>query len=391
MPELWPFPALAPLEEVIEWRTDLLSARAAEQRIALRTAPRSVLTIRSRLRHPGMADAIERARAGFAQAWRVPLWHMAAPVGTLSAGATTISVDTTLADYRVGGHALVIDITPQAFERAQLVEIASVDPGEIGLQDPLAGSFEHATLAPVQEALLTGAPEISRRRASLGDVTVEFTLTGGNDYSASDLPQYEGRDVLTRAPEVTRPVASNISQTVTYVDAELGGIAVEPERDIIARGEVVTLSDRRLAQAWRRRRWLLSLRGRQRPFWMPTWGRELRLRAAMTGSEARIAPIAALPAYVGRHVAIELPGALQFREVTGAVQDGDDHRLTLSGSVSVGVPVEARLHWMPLVRLDTDRVELAHDVGRQRANFSVVEVNPQAVDDGDDFDPITPQ
>lgn len=375
MPELWSYPALVPLEEVIEWRTDLLSARAGEQRIALRTAPRSVLTIRSRLRYPGMADAIERARAGFAQAWRVPLWHMAAPVGSLAAGATMIAVNTTLADYRVGGHALIMDIGPQAFERAELVEIASVNPGEIGLQAPLAGSFEHASLAPVQEAVLTGAPEISRRRASQGDVTVEFTLVGGNDYPASDLPQYQGRDVLTRAPVVTRPVASNIAQAVTYVDAELGGIAVEPQREIIARGEVVTLSDRRLAQAWARRQWLLSLRGRQRPFWMPTWGRELRLRAAITGSEALIAPIAALPAYVGRHIAIELPDALHFREVIGAVQDGDDHRLTLSDGVSGGVPVGTLLHWMPLVRLDTDRVELAHDVGRQRASFSVVEVS----------------
>ena len=391
MPELWPYPALAPLEEVIEWRTDLLSARAAEQRIALRTAPRSVLTIRSRLRHPGMADAIERARAGFAQAWRVPLWQMAAPVGALASGATTIALDTTLADFRVGGQALIMDIGPQAFERAQLVEIASVDPGEIGLQDPLAGSFEYATLAPVQEAVLTGAPEISRRRASQGDVTVEFTVMGGNDYPASDLPQYQGRDVLTRAPVVTRPVASNIAQAVTYVDAELGGIAVEPQREIIARGEVVTLSDRRLAQAWARRQWLLSLRGRQRSFWMPTWGRELRLRAAMTGSEARIAPIAALPAYLGRHVAIELPGGLQFREVTGAVQDGDDHRLTLSNGVSGGVPVEARVHWMPLVRLDTDRVELSHRATATDVTFSVIELNPKAVDDGDAFGPITPQ
>ena len=391
MPELWPYPALSPLNEVIEWRTDLLSARAGEQRIALRTAPRSVLTIRSRMQNPGLADAVERARAGFAQAWRVPLWHMAAPVGSLVAGAMVIAVDTTLADYRVGGHALIIDIRPQAFARAQLVEIASVDPGEIGLQAPLAGSFEHASLAPVQEAVLTGAPEISRRRASQGDVAVEFTVMGGNDYPASDLPQYQGRDVLTRAPVVTRPVASNIAQAVTYVDAELGGIAVEAQRDIIARGEAVTLRDRSGAEAWARRQWLLSLRGRQRPFWMPTWGRELRLRAAMTGSEALIAPIAALPAYVGRHVAIELPGALHFREVTGAVQDGDDHRLTLSDGVSGGVPMHARLHWMPLVRLDTDRVELSHRATASEVTFSVIELDPEAVDDDEDFGPITPQ
>lgn len=374
MPDLWPYPALEPLREVIEWRTDVLSSRQAEQRIALRSVPRSVLTIRSRLQRPGLADAVERARAGFGQWWRVPLWHMAATVGALGTGVTTIAVDTTVADYRAGGYALVTDVRAQAFERAQLVEIASVAPGEIGLQSPLAEGVAFAAVVPVEDAVLTSAPAISRRRASLGDISLEFTVIGGSGAAGSTLPQYEGRDVLTSSPEVRGPVASRVEQAVTYVDAEIGGIAVESQREIISRAEVVTLTDRSGADATARREWFRSLRGRQGAFWMPTWGNELLLREAVSGADALIAPVTALAAYLGRHVAIDAPSGLHFREVVGAAQDGDDHRLTLSASVSGGVPAGARIHWMPLVRLDTDRVEIAHGVGRSRATFSVVEV-----------------
>ena len=48
----WPFPVRQPVTEVLEWNTDTLITEAAEQRIALRTVPRSILTV-SHLRDAG--------------------------------------------------------------------------------------------------------------------------------------------------------------------------------------------------------------------------------------------------------------------------------------------------------------------------------------------------
>jgi hypothetical protein len=45
MPRLWPFPVRHPVTEVLEWNTDTMITEAAEQRIALRTVPRSILTV----------------------------------------------------------------------------------------------------------------------------------------------------------------------------------------------------------------------------------------------------------------------------------------------------------------------------------------------------------
>ena len=54
-PPLWPFPATQEITEVLEWRNDILTSRAGEQRIALRPRPREIVTFRHRLDALGMA------------------------------------------------------------------------------------------------------------------------------------------------------------------------------------------------------------------------------------------------------------------------------------------------------------------------------------------------
>ncbi len=376
-PQLWPFPALAPGKEVLEWRTDVLSAQGGEQRIALRTGPRAELTLRHRVTERSVARAGEIARAGYAGPWLVPLWHMAAPVGGLVAGATEIAVDTTVADYRAGGHGALMDATNTRDGEATLVGIASIDPGKITLTDPLLTAYTHASLAPVRAAVLTDGPQFSRSRASLAVIEASFTMVDVPDIAASALPEYQGRDVLTDPTVARRPVASNIARAVEMIDNDLGPIAVEPARDITARGETITLVDHGLAAAWARRQWLFSLAGRLRSFWLPTWGRELVLQAGVGASDTdmRVAPITDLSANAGRHVAIETGGGLAFREITGAMQDGDHHRLTLSASLGASIPPSAHVHWMPLVRLDTDRVEITHTGTAMETRVNVIEVD----------------
>ena len=58
-PPLWPFPVAQEIIEVLEWRTDLLQSQAGEQRIALRSRPREIVTFQHRCNALGMARARE--------------------------------------------------------------------------------------------------------------------------------------------------------------------------------------------------------------------------------------------------------------------------------------------------------------------------------------------
>jgi hypothetical protein len=381
MPEpLWPFPAAQEITEVLEWRTDLLQCQASEQRIALRSRPREIITVQHRLDALGMARAAELARAGFVGEWRVPLWQMAVqPNADLAQGAAEIAVNTTAVDFRAG---VTVAIAVDGREPS-LAEIADVEADRLILVEPLGAQLPMAfvaapriAVAPVRSGVLTAPVEIARRRQNDGMVTATFLLRDAPDLIAPVMPTYLGRPVQTD-PSLTRsPITTNLRRAVEYVDNGFGPVVVEPLRDLFERGEAITLKAHGAAERWALRRWLWSLRGRQTSFWLPTWGRELQLRAAMTSGSTlmRVSPVAELAGYVGRAILLEMPSGFRFRTINAAVADGADHRLTLSSSLGEPVVIGTRVHFLTLVRLDADRIEIRHGAVASEVALPVVEV-----------------
>jgi hypothetical protein len=380
MSELWPFPATGEITEVLEWRTDVLQARAGEQRIALRSRPREILTLRHRVDALGLARAAELVRAGFAGDWQVPLWHMTVqPHQDLAQGAPEIMLETSVSDFRAGGLAVLgID-----GGEAHVFQIAAVLADRLVLADPQALQLPAATVAghritvaPVRPGRTSSPVEIERRRQSDGTVTASLLLQDAPDLTAPSLPSYLGRPVQTDPSLIRRPLAASLRRAVEYIDNGYGPVVVEPLRDGFERSETLTLKAQGAAARWALRRWLWSLRGRQASFWLPTWGHELHLRSAMTSGSTlmRVAPVAALTAYLGRSILIELSGALRFRTITAAAEDGADHRLTLSSSLGEPVPLGTKSHFLTAVRADADRVEIQHGPAASEVTLPVIEV-----------------
>ncbi|MGY6535290.1 MAG: hypothetical protein ACXIVG_08100 [Pararhodobacter sp.] len=378
---LWPFPAAQEITEVLEWRTDVLQTRTGEQRIALRPRPREIVTFRHRLDALGMARAAELVRAGFAGEWHVPLWHLALQPGAeLVQGVTEILMATGQSDFRAGGLAgLGVDGND-----ASAVAIASVQSDRLILTEPLGLQLpattvaaQRITVAPIRSGLLTAAVEIARRRQGDGTLTASFLLRDAPDLAAPVGPTYLGRPVQTDPSLVRRPLAASLRRAVEYVDNGFGPVVVEPIRDAFERGEAITLKAQGPAARHALRRWLWSLRGRQASFWLPTWGHELQLRAPMTTGSVlmRVAPVAPLDAYAGRRIMLEMPGALRFRTITAAIDEGADHRLTLSSNLGEPVPLGTKVHFLTAVRADADRVEIRHGAVASEVTLPVVEVS----------------
>tara|TARA_R110002072_G_scaffold272739_4_gene432940 strand:- start:79 stop:1245 length:1167 start_codon:yes stop_codon:yes gene_type:complete len=377
---LWPFPAAQEISEVLEWRTDVLQARAGEQRIALRPRPREIITYRHRLAALGMARATELARAGFVGDWGVPLWHLAVqPMADLTQGATEVLIDTTVSDFREGKLA---GIAVDGGEVAP-VAIGSVQPDRLilaetlGLQLPaITVSAGRITVVPIRAGILTSSIEITRRRQGDGTVIASFLLRDAPELTALTLPSYLGRSVQTDASLVRRSLTASLRQAVEYVDNGFGPVVVEPIRDLFERSEAITLKAQGPIKRHALRRWLWSLRGRQASFWLPTWGHELQLRGAMTSGSVlmNVAPAASVASYVGRRIMLEMPGALRFRTITAAIEDGLDHRLTISSNLGEVVSLGTKVHFLTCVRPDTDRIEIQHGVAASAVTLPVVQV-----------------
>ena len=225
--------------------------------------------------------------------------------------------------------------------------------------------------------MLTSAVEIVRRRQSDGMVTASFLLRDTPDLTAPVLPTYLGRPVQTDPSLLRQPLSANLRRAVEYVDNGFGPVVVEPIRDLFERRDTITLKAQDAANRWALRRWLWSLRGRQASFWLPTWGNELQLRAPMSAGATlmRVAPIGPVAQLIGRRIALEVGDALRFRTITAAIEDGLEHRLSLSSSPGTPMPLGTKVHLMTLVRADTDRVEISHGVGASEVSLPIVEVS----------------
>src|SRR6056297_2764203 len=366
-----PFPAQTPVSEVLEWSTDVLVTEAAEQRIALRTAPRSTLTSSHLLDAAGLAEAAELGRAGPLDDWHLPLWHLArpatAPVGEAD---LTILVDTTEGAFDGAGQA----IAAADGGRAHLIEIAAVLSDRLELAAPAGVSLLHAIVAPVGTAFLARPVEIDRRRQGLGTVTASFTLRNSDGGAAtSPYPQHQGLDVLTDPAVLRQPLAETLGQTVEAIDNGYGPIVLEPVLTHVQRRSTITLIDRGPARRIRRR-WLLSLRGRQRAFWLPTWGRELVLQAAVTSGATSIivAPLADPSVCIGRHLMIDHPTGPVFRQTTAAAGAALGIRLSIAPP-GKPVPPGTPIHLIVKVRSDADRIELAHGPNRTELSLPLIE------------------
>jgi hypothetical protein len=379
-PPLWPFTAAESVSEVLEWRTDVLQARAGEQRIALRSLPREIVMFRHRCDALDMARAAELVRAGFAEEWSVPLWHMAQqPMVDLVQGDLEIALDTSVADFRAEGFAAIAldgrEVMPVGISAVAADRIILAEP--LVLQAPtMTVSAGRVTVAPLRIGILASSLEIVRRRQNDGTVSATFLLRDAADLAPLVLPSYLGYPVQTD-PSLTRaPLTASLRRAVEYVDNGFGPVVIDPLRDVFERGETITLKAQSPAERWALRRWLWSLRGRQASFWLPTWGRELQLQATMTSGSAqmRVAPVAELAAYVGRKILLEMPGGPRFRTITAAVAEGSVHRLTISSNLGDSVMIGTRVHFMTLVRSDADRVEIEHGAVASDVTLPVVEV-----------------
>jgi hypothetical protein len=371
MPRLWPFPVRHPVTEVLEWNTDTLITEAAEQRIALRTLPRSILTVSHLLNASDLARAAELARAGLVDKWTVPLWHLARP-STVSVDAAdiTVFVDSGEGAFEALGQAVIAADGGVAY----LVEVSAVLPDRLELAAPAGVSLVHPIVTPVGIGILTRPLEIDRRRQGLGTVTATFTLQTGTDLSASSYATHLGLDVLTDPAVLRQPLGETLGQTVEFIDNGFGPIVIEPVLTHVQRRSTITLIDRGAAR-WTRRLWLNSLRGRQRAFWLPTWGRELVLQAPVTSlaTSAIIADIMDPGVLIGRHVMFEIVSGPVFRKITNAVYDALGLKLTIAAP-GKSIPITTPIHLLTKVRLDTDRIEIEHFAGRTEFAASLIEI-----------------
>ena len=360
----WLFSVGAPPSgETLEWRTDVLPGYTGEQRIALRDAPRQSFNYSHLLTPHEFATAknyVRQRRYASVPAWFEHIKY----VGTLAAVDTTITFDTTNADYREGGALVVFESS----DKAVVVLIDTVTPTGVTLATALGQEFVNPLIAPVRHGRIVDGLKITRPPGSMVDCSIQFQATDNADLAADiGYPQYRSLDVLNELTIVLANIAENIILPTELFDSGMGVIVAEPVIDYAEFGQTVSFMEQGKAALWRRRQWLHSLKGKQKPFWLPSFKRDdLTLLEDIDSSETVLSVQHIGPAsyLVGQHVMIKTEaGTEYFREITASV-DGAANETDITISSSLGVAVAAAdvntFCFMSQVRLDADRIEIKY-------------------------------
>ena len=356
MATLWPFLPLKQSREYLSFQTDLHDAYSASSRVSLRPA-RLELEYSYNLHANRFAEMKQLYAADPLALFEVPVWNEASVAGAVADTDTLINCDTD-AEYEDGGRVLIY----QGCDAHVAADISVVAPGQLALTAPVGQTFANALAIPLKTAQAPGGLQQGRQARRFYSASLRFLCQDMPDHAATTLPQYLGADYVKCAGVVIEPLSGSVRQLAYTIDNGYGPVVVEPQRDVTEKRFMMTLVSDTPALRWQRKQWLHHMRGRDNEFWFPSWGGGLSLvdPVAAVDTSILIKPLFdSLTDYVGRHVWLD---DTAIREITAAVDDGGNHRLTITAP-GLAIPVETNVHLISRGHLDTDRVTIDHQRG----------------------------
>lgn len=374
---VWPFMPQTEHAETLEWLTDILPSFNNEQRIALRPAPRQAFT------HSFQLDTYQFSRAkAIATQWAhrvygIPVWAELTRVGPISAGSSSIFLDTSNADYRADDIILVWE-SDTKFAAVENLEVLA---DRINLKLPLENSYANAYVAPLRFARTFEGMDFRRNAHDVTVARATFQVTANVDLGAGvGYPTYRGKDVLTDRTVLVSDLNERISRSIDEFDNGSGPITVDIKTNWVNGAKSISFDTLTRADRWAARKWIHARRGKQKSFWLPSWNPDLILLqdVGAAGSALTVRPIG-YPLYYGvKDIMIQLKDGTRIysRVLSGATDPDGNEVLSLESSVGTAVNVVDvdLICFMSHVRFNTDRVEIKHSYsGRASMSIPVME------------------
>ncbi len=367
---LWPFRPVGEVVEVLEWRTDVLRARAGEQRHRLRERPRR----QWHFNHEFTAEEQSAARAIVrgASSFLVMDWVRVVYVGAVTAGSS-VSLAMATAGYGLAaGQSVVLWNGMTDYE---VCTVESVAPAALVLAF-VATPRAATRIYRLDVAHLAVELSITRPTGPTQYASISFESPGVDVPAATAYAQYRGHDVLPMVPVAGGGLPESLNWPIEVFDNETGRVSTTRGRDLVDDKFMMRWLYRAAedAEIQALRAWVASRCGRWLAFWESSWQKDL-VAAADIGAAATVLRVFA-PAGVsslGRStfdLEIVAGGNVWYRRVTAvsagpAVGGRPTFDLTLDSALGVAVSTAAfgRISFLRCARFAADRIELLHRPG----------------------------
>lgn len=362
--QIWPFKPRAEMVEILEWQTDVLRAKSAEQRFALRTAPRRTFNLTHLLSdyQYSAARAMVRSAQGDG-GFLVPDWGQLVALGAVSpASEVVLGVD--LSHVDMGDQAILWE-SSALFERVSI----SIDSNGVTL-GPVVNTYRNARIMPIWPAQAPEGLLNSRSAGQVNEASIALVTTENNDLAASAYEQYRSLDVMPDCPVVGGgQFEESIAWPVSVFDNDQGVPHYIRQR---------SLPDVRFQMRWHKftgsdaytlRQWLHARRGQQRAFWISSRGHDFEPAAAISSTTVKVFDLDGI-AYLGRDQVFDIDitstaGTSYYRRVTltgpgGSVAGRNTVDMTIDSGVTLALADIKRISIMRCARFSADRLLLRH-------------------------------
>ena len=276
----WPFIPQRVHTETLGWKTDVIRAKAGEERIVLRIAPRHTYD------YDYVMDERQFSRAKLisqdGEDVYLPIWSELTHIDSVSAGAVALTFDTAYAHYIVDGQAIIWS----ADDDFEIVTIDTLTATGITWTGGLATAHAPAIVMPIKTCKFTQGMRVVRyaqtySKASIGFITTETE----NIASTSDgIPAMT--EILTDCNVLqSGSISESYFEEMDVLDYDTGDIWSDEAYRYPMRHSVMSWHNSNNAETWAVREWLYNRSGRYGLFWLPSWNNDFDVAAAIDATD----------------------------------------------------------------------------------------------------------
>jgi hypothetical protein len=394
---LFPFQPETPLSETLRFLTDIIDhIDASEQRINLRLAPRQEFNLQFSVEDTDR-QRIENLLFGSAAAnFDLPLWHQPL-ILTADAAATDVSVTvydpanlpadlgytTAYNDFRSGGKAMVWEDETN-YELVDTLDLST--PGTIAFSAGLTNSYPSGSkIYPVLPSVILGQPRVVRHAIHLTEYTINFAITDQNVSFADDsaFSSLSGLPLLDDPNVISGTMNETWDTRITILDGRTGVFSTATRQDRARRGTAKSWVSHTRQRIWEIRQMLHFLRGRQKPFYLPTFAQDLTASQNLGSGSTHL--VVVNTAYTAQTVSRNprnlirvglVDGTIFYRTiVSSSVLSATEEQLVLDTTWPSLILLEdvERIDFLEKVRIDSDDITLRHNdaIGYSEVGFAV--------------------
>jgi hypothetical protein len=362
MTQIWPFIPRDELIEALEWRTDIIQAKSAEQRIAIREAPRRVFNMDHHLTEYEYTSA--KAMMREAETFYVPDWAQSTAVGPVSPGSSVL-IAGDFTDVQFGDVAVLWE-SLRNFEQVDI----TLDSNGATLAT-VVNVYASARLIPLWLAHCPEGLLASRSAGGIVQSSVAMNVYENTDLALSTYTQYRSLDVVPSCPIVA---GGSFEESLQWPLSAFDNDQSIPEY-IRQRTYPNLIFNMRWhlttrAETYVLRQWLHSRRGRQKAFWLSSWGNDYEPAASILASTTL--KIYALDGTTGLGFTgafdieiVSTAGVSYYRRVSVAqlstpIGGRPVIDLTINSTLTLTLANIKRISILRCARFEADRIELLH-------------------------------